>query len=206
MDQTQLPERPFIGARPLRFTSAQRWAIAAGLGLAALAVLAYLTGWALADDLQRPRRWGGHYSDRDEWGWDMKPRATLVAALGGLLAWVGLASRFVAIHPQLRRVVCAVGVVLLGLVAAGFAVLGYAVLNASCGENDFLCFSGPGDALLVGSPGLLAAAVAAVMVAGLMLGERRSGRVLSTVGVLAVTAPLPLVATGVLVDRILAPF
>lgn len=122
-------------------------------------------------------------SAREQWTWE----AGGWVALGLWVAAAAVSAAYLApwIHARatVRRVASIVALAVAVPVTAFFAFLFVVILGTDCSSGDFLCFGGPGAALLLASPG----AVTGLLVGLLAVGLRRDSRVAHRVATVTLT-------------------
>ncbi len=170
---------------PPHLLSRTWWGWAAAV-VAVVPVVVYLAGIPLHDNTPGTcDAWTGcSASDRDQWGWTARPWATTGVLLGAFIAGALRVAPWLRARPKVVMRATIGALFVLVPLTSGFGLLALLVLNTDCSDAGWICFGGPSDALALGSPGAVTAAVSGLLVAGLVRSDRTRA---SAVAVNAVT-------------------
>lgn len=180
------------------------WAMGAALVVAAVPILVLVVGIPLHDSTPGTcDAWPEcTHSAREQWVWTAQSWATAGVMLGAFLATAAVIGPWLWTRPVVLRRGSITALCLLVPVTGVFAFILLAVWNADCSDSSWFCFSGPSDALLLGSPGLVTGTASALLVVGLALPRTRAGRTASTVTLTGLAGGVVVAVSGLVAARL----
>lgn len=180
-------------ARPWR-----AWSDKAAWIVAVVPTLIFLVGIPLHDGSPGTcDAWTGcTASARDQWMWTAQSWATAGVMVGVFVAAAVRIAPWLRVRPVAVRRGSITALSVLVPATCVFALILLVVWNAECSETAWICFSGPSDALALGSPGVVTGAVSALLFVGLGRRATPTGRLVSTVTVTGLAAGLLAVVSG----------
>lgn len=130
--------------------------------------------------------YGCALSPREIWWWGHETLAGWVAGLGAFIAFLALVGPGLAASVRAQRVLTRICLTVAVVVAGLFGLLYLVVSGTTCGGSDEFCFGGHDDAVALGWPGLVAAAIAVFLAVGAVFAHTGFGRACRVVGLLVV--------------------
>jgi hypothetical protein len=135
-------------------------------------------------------------SARDQWMWTAQSWATAGIMVGVFVAAAVRIAPWLRVRPTALRRGSITALCVLVPATCVFALILLVVWNADCSETAWLCFSGPSEALALGSPGVVTGAVSALLLLGLARRSTPTRRGVSTATLAGLAAGLVATVAG----------
>lgn len=168
-----------------------------GIAVAGASLLAYLVGLHThATDPIGCRSSFPCPTERDVWSAATRDWFLGAFLLGLLTTWAAIVWRPISTSAGLRRVGSVVVLVVCVPITCVLTIVAFVVAGTTCTDEDFLCFGGPGTALVVAIPAALTGALCVLAAIGLVSEDEHTGRLCGSVAVTALSGMTVLVAAG----------